>query len=231
MEDTELRSYEMVLRVRTFLGEEAARFPAGSLGAELSARVRAAATELGNHVAQQVSGSTSARQGTATKGVARDALQDSLERIRRTARAMARAIPGLDSKFRIPRNLTDQELIGTARAFATDALPLKADFIRYSMPATFIDDLNDHIEEFETALTLQQSARGTHVTAKAGINESLEDALDAIRQFDGIMPNVFHDDAARLAAWTSARHVERSPRKAKPSTSSEPGTSNPPKVD
>lgn len=227
MEDTELRSYEMVLRVRTFLGEEAARFPAGSLGAELSMRVSNAATELGNNVAQQISGSTSARRGTATKGVARDALQDLLERIRRTARAMARTMPGLDSKFRIPRNLTDQELIGTARAFAADALPLKADFIRFSMPASFIDDLNDYIEEFETALTLQQSARGTHVTAKAGINESLEDALDAIRQFDGIMPNVFHDNPARLAAWTSARHVERPARKSKTSTPQDPGTSKP----
>lgn len=231
MEDTELRSYEMVLRVRTFLSEEAVRFPAGSLGAELAVRVSNAATELGDHVARQISGSTSARQGTATKGVARDALQDSLERIRRTARAMARTMPGLDSKFRIPRNSTDQELIGTARAFAADALPLKADFIRYSMPATFIDDLNDHIEEFETALTLQQTARGTHVTAKAGINESLEDALDAIRQFDGIMPNVFHDNPARLAAWTSARHVERPARKSKTSTSEEPDTPKPPQTD
>jgi hypothetical protein len=228
MEDTELRTYEMVLRVRTFLTEEAARFPAGSLGAELSARVSNAATELGNNVAQQVSGTTSARQGTATKGVAREALQDSLERIRRTARAMARTMPGLDSKFRIPRNSTDQELIGTARAFVADALPLKADFIRFSMPATFIDDLNDHIEEFETALTLQQSARGTHVTAKAGINEALEDALDAIRQFDGIMPNIFHDDPARLAAWTSARHVERAARKPATSTATPGSTPIPP---
>jgi hypothetical protein len=228
MEDSELRSYEMVLRVRTFLTEEAARFPAGSLGAELSGLVSNAATELGNHVAHQVSGSTSARQGTANKGVARDTLQDSLERIRRTARAMSRTMPGLDSKFRIPRNSTDQGLIGTARAFATDALPSKNDFIRFSMPATFIDDLNDQIEEFETALTMQQSARGTHVTAKAGINESLEDAFNAIRQFDGIMPNIFQDNPARLAAWMSARHVERPPRRSKTSTPNEPGTPTPP---
>ncbi|MBC8030177.1 MAG: hypothetical protein H7Z16_08705 [Pyrinomonadaceae bacterium] len=194
----------------------------------MATRINADADELGNQVAQQVSGTTSARQGTATKGVAREALRDGLERLRRTARAISRTMPGLDSKFRIPRTSTDQELIGTARAFAADALPLQNDFIRFSMPATFIADLNEHIEKFEAALTRQQSSRGAHVMAKVGINDALEDALDAIRQFDAIVPNVFHDDPARLAAWTSARHVERAARKPQTSTATPGSTSTPP---
>lgn len=39
MEGKELRSYEMVLCVRTYLAEVAASFPAGSLGAELATRI------------------------------------------------------------------------------------------------------------------------------------------------------------------------------------------------
>ncbi len=218
MEDSEIRSNEMVTRVRTFMAEEAASFPPGSLGAELAARVNSGADALANHSAQQVSGTTSARQGTAVKAAARETLREDLEHLRGTARAMGRTMPGLDTKFRIPGNLSDQVLISTARAFVADALPLKTDFIRYSMPANFIEDLNEHIDEFEAAVLLQQTARGTHVRAKAGIDDALEDALDAIRQLDAVVRNTFRNDPVKLAAWTSARHVERAPRRPVPQT-------------
>lgn len=222
MDDKDLRSYEMVLRVGGYGAERAASFPPTSLGGELFAKVSAAATELGNHVAQQVSGSTSARQGTATKAVARAALRDALERLRRTARSMSQTMPGIDSKFRIPRNLSDQQLVGTAQAFAADAAPLKADFIRFAMPADFLDDLNDLITEFRSSLTTQQTGKGHQVMATAAIDDTLDEALSAVRQLDAIVRNTFHDDQAELAAWMSARHVERSPRTKKTTPPTQP---------
>lgn len=116
--------------------------------------------------------------------------------------------------------------IGDGGAFAADALPLKNDFIRFSMPANFIEDLNDHIQEFEAALILQQTGRGTHVRAKAGINDSLEDALDAIRQLDAIVPNLSQENPEMLAAWTSAHRVERAARRTE-APSSQPTTPGP----
>lgn len=81
MDDKELRSYEMLMRVDNYGGgENGSSFPPASLGGELFARIKAAVTKLADHVAQQVSGSTSARQGTATKAMAREALRDDLER-------------------------------------------------------------------------------------------------------------------------------------------------------
>jgi hypothetical protein len=213
MDDRGLRTYEMLMRVRDFGAEQAASFPPASLGAELFAQVSAAATELGNNVAKQVSGSTSAQQGTATKAVARAALRDGLERLRRTARSMAPTMPGLDSKFRIPRNATDQELLGVAEAFLADATPLSGDFRRFAMPADFLAELEEHIAEFRTALSSQQSGRGHQVMATAAIDDTLEGALSAVQQLEAIVGNTFEDDPARLAGWTSARHIARSARK------------------
>lgn len=212
MDDKDLRSYEMVLRVRDHGAERAASFPPTSIAGELFAKVSAAATELKDHVAQQVSGSTSARQGTATKAVARAALREALERLRRTARSMSHTMPGIDSKFRIPRTLSDQQLIATAEASVADAAPLKNEFIRFAMPANFLDELNDLVAEFRSALTNQQTGKSHQVMASAAIDDTLDEALSAVRQLDAIVRNTYHDDPAELAAWTSARHVERSPR-------------------
>jgi hypothetical protein len=42
--------------------------------------------------------------------------------------------------------------------------------------------------------------------------------MNIVRELDAIMRNTFADDAATLAVWTSASHVERAPR----SSSSKP---------
>lgn len=141
---------------------------------------------------------------------------------------MSKTIPGIDSKFRIPRKATDQELIGTAQSSAADALILKSAFIRYAMPAEFLDELNDHIEAFQRALSTQQTGKGSQVMATAAIDDTLEEALDVVRQLDAIVPNTFHNDPARLAAWASARHVERAARKPQTSTATPGSTPTPP---
>jgi hypothetical protein len=214
------------MRVDNFGDQNLEFFPPAALGGQLFARIKAAVAKLAISLAQQVSGSTSAQQGTATKAVAREALRSDLERMRHTARAMAKTMPGIDTKFRIPRKASDQELIGTAQAFAADALPIKNNFIQFAMPPTFLDELNEHIEDFQEALSNQQTGVGTRVMATAAIDDELDAALDAKRQLDAIVRNTFRDDPARLAAWTSASHVERSPRRQQTSTAG--GTPTPP---
>lgn len=53
-----------------------------------------------------------------------------------TAHAIAIDNPGLDHKFRVPRGENDEILIAAARAFATDAVPLSAQFIAHETPIT-----------------------------------------------------------------------------------------------
>src|SRR5947208_8015323 len=130
MDDRDLRNYEMVLHVSGFGAENAADFPSTTLGGELFAKIKASVTKLESHIAARSSGGSSARAGTSSKSAAREALRDSLEKISRTARAMSQTMPGLNDKFRLPRSMTDQDLLGVARAFAADATPIKSDFLR-----------------------------------------------------------------------------------------------------
>ena len=234
MNSRDIHSLEMILRVSDFGVQQAASFPPDSLGTELFATVKTASTELGNHIAQQVSGRFFEQEGTASKAVGRAALRELLERTRRTARSISETMPEVAAKFRLPRNIGDQELLGVAQAVATDAIPLKSEFIRYAMPVDFLDELGELTEEFRSALTTQQTGRASRVSASAAIENTLDEALSAIRRLDSIVRNTFVDDPETLSAWTVARHVKRPPRTKAPSVTpqitAQPSTPVPPAV-
>jgi cytochrome c553 len=57
--------------------------------------------------------------------------------------------------------------------------------------------------------------------------EHLENTLNEIREaglyknervIEGVVRNVYKNDVGKLAAWTSASHVEKAPKKSTPST-------------
>ena len=81
------------------------------------------------------------------------------------------------------------------------------------MPADFLEDLEADIEQFEEALTRRVQGRETHVTATAAIDDLVERGMNAVRELDAIMRNMFANNPAKLAAWMSASHVERAPRR------------------
>ncbi len=213
MQDADRRRYEMLVRVRDFGAAHAAAFPAQSRGAELFAALTATVRELDTHATAQTTGQSVARASTGGKATARAALLEDLEAIRRTARAIALDNPDFLDSFRLPRGrLNDQQLLTTARAFAAAALPLKADFIRNELPADFLDDLDSDIKEFEQAITGQNLSTDTHVAATQAIDDGLDRGFNLVRQLDAVVRNKFTNDAATLAAWLSASHVERAPK-------------------
>jgi hypothetical protein len=212
MDDRDLHNYEMVLRVNNYGAENATDFPPITFGGQLFADISAAVIKLAGSIAAQSSGKGSVRASTTSKAAAREALLMAMGAIRRTARSISLTTPGLNDKFRIPHSPTDQELLGTARAFATDALPLKSEFLRFALPVDFLDELNTLIAEFEGALNAQQTGKGHRVMAGAAFDDDLDDALLAVRQLDTIVRNTYQDNPAKLAAWVSARHVERAAR-------------------
>ncbi|HYH85130.1 MAG TPA: hypothetical protein VEX60_06580, partial [Pyrinomonadaceae bacterium] len=167
---------------------------------------------LNEMAASQSSGVGSAHQATASRTNAREALRESLQAVTRTARAMALDTPGLENKFRLPRSGSDQALLNTARAFVADATPLKPDFIRHELAASFIEDLQADIADLERAIGGQNTGRDAHVTATASIDSTVERGMVAVTRLDAIVRNKFRDNPATLAAWESARHVERTTR-------------------
>jgi hypothetical protein len=204
MKDSDTRRYEAFLRVRDFGATHAAQFPPNSFGAEQLDALDAIITGLDRHASTQLSGLNTAQQGVTSKAISR------------TARSMAFDTPGLEDKFRLPRMPKDQELLSAARAFAADAQPLAAEFARRGLPTDFLADLASDIESFEQAVNRKTEGRAAHVAATAAIDNLIEDGMKRLRQLDTVVRNIFADDPATLAAWVSASHVERAPRRKQP---------------
>ncbi len=127
--------------------------------------------------------------------------------------------PGLDGKFLMPRSGGDQALLNSARAFQTDAAAFSAQFISLGLAANFLTQLGTDITNFETSIT----AKGTGVGAEAGATGGLEDAAHkaavALHVLKTIVPNIYKNNPAKLAAWATASHVEKHtpvPRPPKP---------------
>jgi hypothetical protein len=224
MKDRERRRYEMFLRVREFGLSRAAQFPPNTLAGELFTRLTAVINEMDAHTAAQSSGRSATQQGSTSKAAAREELRRDLDAISRTARVMAISTPGLEDKFRAPRSVSDQVLLATARAFVADALPLTTEFTRRGLPDDFLADLNADIGEFEEAINQKIQKRESQVAATAAIDSTLERGNDTVRELDAIMRNSLANDPASLAAWLSASHTERSPRRVTPETPPVPPT-------
>jgi hypothetical protein len=203
---------EMCVRVLTFTAERVASFPAGSLGAETIEELKQIVEELTKAGTTQTSGLSSVQRATAERLAAREALRESMQAIARTARVMALDMPGLENKFRLPRSGSDPALLQAARAFAADALPLKAEFLRYGMPESFLEEFKEEIADLERAIGQQNTGRGAHVSATVSVETAAERGMNAVRKLDAIVRNKFRDDPATLAAWESARHLERTTR-------------------
>lgn len=219
MKDTERLRYETFLRVREFGASRTAEFPTTTLAGELFADLDGIIAEIDRHTTAQASGQSASMQSTGSKSAARDELRRDLEAISRTARVMARSTPGLEDKFRAPRSISDQALITMARAFAADALSLKLEFTRRGLPDDFLDDLAADIEAFEQAVNQKIQKREAQVAATAALDDAIERGVDIVRELDAIMRNKFVSDSASLAAWLSASHIERTPRRAAPTSS------------
>ncbi|HEY0170210.1 MAG TPA: hypothetical protein VGB98_04090 [Pyrinomonadaceae bacterium] len=218
MTDQEIRTLDMFKRVRNFDATHDGLFPAGTLARDLFDVIVGSVNDLEGFAAAQSSGRAAARLSTTGKAAARAALLEDLRIIRRTARSMAVVTPGLDDKFRIPRNPTDRELLDTARAFLADAEPLKAEFLRREVQERVFQELVANVAAFESALGGQYTGQGESTAAVASIDAAIDRATDALRQLDPIVRNKLHNDHATLAAWESAKRTERAARRSNPGT-------------
>ena len=98
-----------------FGAENAADFKDGTAGARNFAAVGAAALEMEQSGAVQVSGASG--QMTMQKGLAIAQLREDLRAINRTARALAVDDSAVGELFRMPNGSSEQKLLAAARAF------------------------------------------------------------------------------------------------------------------
>jgi hypothetical protein len=212
MNDQDRRRFDAFVRIVQFGVESAADFPAGSIGRVQFDEVAAVAALLDEFAANKAASVGEVRFAFVGKGSARENLRDELSDIVETARTMVYQFPGIDAKFRMPRSRNDQQMLAAARAFKVEAAPLNADFIAYGLPATFLDELQDAIDAFEASLAPAGAAIDAQVAATAEIDSAIRRGMIARRILLGVVKNKYRNNVGKLAAWTSASHIEKAPK-------------------
>jgi hypothetical protein len=222
MNDQEIRDYQMFVRVRDYGEANVEAFPASGLGGRKFAALKDVINELDTHGMEETSGRDAAKVSTGSKKGARESLRAQMEAISQTAKRMAASTPSMENSFRMPRTNGDQALLNAARAFVTDAEPLKNQFIEWEMPAAFLENLSAAIESFEHSVNTKNLNQSKSVAATAAIDEANKNGKQIVNDLDAIVRNKFRDDLSRLTAWARASHVERASRKKKEPEKSKP---------
>lgn len=207
MTDRDRRLYEMFLRVIEFLmaNETLKNIPV------VSAALLVLQTEvpkLANLGAEKVSATSEAKDKTIHRGDLRDALQDAMQDVADMWKPMAKNYENASNKFRMP-NGSDQLLIQTARSFAVEAEPYRADFIARGMDANFIAALLAKADAFAEAIQESETAQGERVGVNAGFRTPVQLCKDAVEDIAPVVKMHFRTDASKLAEWLRASHVER----------------------
>lgn len=215
MNDQQRRRQERGTRVRDFAAANSAAFANGK-AAQTSTRIAQLVTQTETLGAAHETNARTVRAGVSGKREARDALRNLLRAIARTARAISLDDPALKDTFRLPaNNPSNQLLLDTARSFHTEAAARKDQFIEYGMSANFLADLQTKIDDFERHANEQHTGTSARAATRAGIGAALDELDDEIARFDTIVRNKFAADPAMLAAWETARRLERAPQKRK----------------
>jgi hypothetical protein len=223
MEDRHHRSREMFLRLTDF-GISHTEIPATTVWPQLTTDMNSVLAELNSHVSSEEVGKGAKLSGTTTRGAGREALHEDIEAIVRTARVIGEDQPGFDDKFRMPRGGNDQQMLDLARGIAAILADpaVKAEFISHAMPADFVEDLNADIAALQESISDQSEGRAGIKSAGVSIDETIARGMKIARKMDVVVKNFYRNNAAVLAEWETARHVERAPRRKKPTPPSTP---------
>jgi hypothetical protein len=213
MQDSAVRHLDRGRRVADFTATHTSFFPAGSRAAALIVNILAMLAAMEAAGAKQEGAERAGQEATEQRRAARTLLLRLMRAISHTARGMNKLHPGIADLFRMPHGGGDQILINAARAFITEATPFAAEFTGRGLPANFLTALQDAIDQLVSTIEAQAEARGTLTKATAAIKAAQKQLTDDVNELSPIVRNTFRDDPATLAAWESASHVERAPKK------------------
>jgi hypothetical protein len=218
MKDVTVRHLDMGRRVNDFTDSHKASFPAGSRAAVLVGNTSTAVSDLETAGAKQEGAERAGQEATRQRDAAIVVLLTLMRAINRTARGMEKLHPGIAALFKMPRSSGDQIIINTARAFLAEATPRAAEFTARGLPANFLTTLEAAINAVLSAIDAQAEALAAQTAATAAVATAQRELTDAVSELSPIISNIFSNDPATLAAWKSASHVERAPKRAKKAT-------------
>jgi hypothetical protein len=213
MNHEQVERFELLVRVNAFFEQRSPLFAKESIAHERIAVIRSVLQQLREHSRVQVAGIHGAKIETNNKTEALSQLKSLLTAIVRTSRAVTRSAPQFDEPFRLPKGKGDDALLDAARRFVAAATPASGVFIRYGLPLSFLDDLKSLIAQVEQNRATRASARASHKTATANIDDALQTGMTAFADLHVVVTNVFQNDAPAMGAWESLCRIRRARRK------------------
>jgi len=205
----------MLVRGNQFGVVNAGDFPSG-VGVAQFAVISTVVNDVESKSALQAGGFAEAAQQFEVKDTCRENLRDEMSDISRTAKSMEYEFDGIADKLRFQRNMNDATMLATARAFITEAGPYAANFKDYGLFGSFIADLTAAADAFEASFSNTAAATAEHVAATADTSAKIREGMVAKRILDGVVQNKYNNDPGKLAAWLSASHTEKAPKKKAP---------------
>ena len=224
MTKRQTRKYEMLGRVQTFGKNHSAQFAEGSEVAKAFAAVNDAVAQVNAFGLTKL---TARRESMKARFAARQALAAWIAAIARSARVMAKAVPGADAKFPLPTRRTDVAILQSGRLFLQEATPLKDTFISCGLPGTFVEDLQQAVTGFEQQMAGRNAGKVGAAVSQHAIRAALKKGLDTVLSLDALVRNVLGGDSNAMKEWKRARHVEFFGRTAGGGAPSEPDASVP----
>ena len=213
-------THQTLVRSRETFAQWHDDFSAGGAARQLYADLQSTITEVEGKAEAYGAGRSEADQGTQTISTMREALVADLIAIREAAKVM-----NVEDKFPYPPRNNDEQLLQLAGVYATNALPLKTQFITHELPADFLEDLSADKAAFEAAKSGRLNAVGDHIAAREELDDALARGVEIIRKLTSLIKVKYANNPGRLAEWMAASHIPRPSRKAK---AAEPPPASPP---
>lgn len=236
MNDRDKRRYDSFKRVQTFGGDNAADFAAGSV-----------AKANFDIIDQVIAGLDKAKAGQVTSAntsmdTLLNAVRLDIQNITRTAAAIDQNEPGFADKFHSPKAYNPAALLTVADAFLlqlvnqpsdssavkTAKTALIAKFVAHEMNANFVANLQTDRDAITDAQAAMESGSEDRVGNTAAISPLIQQGMKALNTLDAIMHNKYSTQPEKMAAWTTASHIERDPKRTNAAPTPAP-TPTPPK--
>ncbi|HMT08941.1 MAG TPA: hypothetical protein PKA82_13130 [Pyrinomonadaceae bacterium] len=217
MKDSNRRDFEACKRDVKWSVDFSTFVPVGSMLATKFAALSAMVDSIEAKASAQAFAVGETGEEFEQKDDARRTLRTKVANVSDAAVAAEPDHPGIQEVFRFRRNMSDADLLATARAFVLREGEFGDIISEFCGNATWAPELTIAANGFEAATDDASGALGSRAAAVAEINQDVAAAMQIKRTLDKMVP-LFVSDTGALAAWAVATHVERAPKKPKPPT-------------
>ncbi len=198
------RQFERYQRCLDFISQHQQEFGAKSQAVKLKDQLQGVIDELSK---SSDSSPKTPRTTSSQKQKANNDLRSALNRIARTANAIAAHDETFKNTFELPDKRRKNELADAARKFLKDGEKAKSAFESFDMREDFLDDLKAKLDAYEAAQGSTKAAPKTKANPE-GDSATVAKGAQIMESLDTLVENKFHNNEGMLSEWQKASGVE-----------------------